>query len=181
MQGFAEPSLRRIIRRQQEHRQRKDQEPDAGQRPHDAIALMCRRIEPEQRCEAEQGTAGLGICGKKAENKDEAENTADIAGGPAGAGQPPDLFGRHQRWHHRVVEHDSEFGADGSDRVSQKQSRNHADVAGTSEPHKRGTNHQKRTERRDPRLAAATGIRDGAEHRRKQGYGQSSRSGRKAP
>ena len=115
-QRVAQPALGRIIRRQQEHRQHEDDEPDAGQRTGDAVALMGDGIETEQRREAEQRAAGLGIGGEKAEHQDQAEDAADIAGGPAGAGQSPDLVRRHQRRHHRIVEDGGEFDADGRDR-----------------------------------------------------------------
>ncbi len=170
-----------IIRRQQEHRQREDDEPDAGQGTRDAIALMGDGIEPEQRREAEQRVAGLRAGGEKAEHQDKAEDAADIAGGPAGPGQPPDPVRRHQCRHHRIVEDDGEFDADGRHAVGEQQWRNDAEVAGPAEPHQRGADHQHRAERRDPGLAAAAGIRDRAQHRRQQRDHQSRRRGRKAP
>jgi len=49
-QRFAPCRLAWIIRRQQEHRpQHEDDEPDAGQRTRDAIALWVTGVEPEQR------------------------------------------------------------------------------------------------------------------------------------
>ena len=152
-----------------------------GQRAGDAIALMGDGIETEQRHESEQRAAGVRIGRQKAEHQDQADDAADIAGGPAGAGQPPDLVRRHQRRHHRIVEDGGEFDADGRDRVGEQQRRNHAGVAGLAEPHQAGADHQQRAERRDPRLAAAAGIRDRAQHRRHQRDHQPRRRGGKAP
>ena len=85
-QRLAHRTLRRIIRRQQEHRRHEDDEPDRGQRPGDAVALMSGGIKPEQRREAKQRAAGIGIGGEEPEHEDEADDAADIAGSPAGAG-----------------------------------------------------------------------------------------------
>jgi hypothetical protein len=121
-------------------------------------------IKSEQRSEAEQGSAGLGTSGKKAENQKKAENAADITGRPTGTGQSPDLLGWDQCRHHRIIEHDRELSADDCDRIGQKQRRDHANIARTSEPHQRGANDQKPAKGRDPRLALAAGIRDGPKH-----------------
>ena len=156
-------------------------EPDRGQRAGDAIALMADGIETEQRRKSEQRAPGVGVCRQKAEHQDQADDAADIAGGPAGTGQSADLVRRHQRRHHRIVEDGGEFDADGRDPIGEQQRRNHAGVAGLAEPHQRGADHQQRAERGDPRLAAAAGVRDRAEHRRQQRDHQPRRRGRKAP
>ena len=173
--------LRRIIGRQQEHRQHEDDEPDAGQRTGDAVALMRDGIETEQRHESEQRASGLGIGGEKAEHQDETENAADIAGGPSGARQSPDPVRRHQRRHHRIVEDGGEFDADGRDRIGQQQRRNHADVAGPSNPHEAGAEHQESAECGDPRLAAAARVGNRAQYRRHQCDRQSRSRGRETP
>ena len=180
-QRVAHRQLRRIIRRQQEHRRHEDDEPDRGQRTGDAIALMRHGIETEQRHESEQRAPGVRVGGEEAEHEDQADDAADIAGGPAGAGQSPDLVRRHQRRHHRIVEDGGEFDADGRDPVGDQQRQNHAGVAGLAEPHQRGADHQQRAERGDPRLAAAAGVRDRAQHRRQQRDHQPRRRGGKAP
>lgn len=87
------PTLGRIIRREQEHRRDEDDEPQPGQRSGDAIAFMGDGIETEQRGEAEQRAAGLGIGGEEAEHQHEAQDAANIAGGPAGTESLPILFG----------------------------------------------------------------------------------------
>ncbi len=180
-QRFAHRALRGIIRRQQKHRQHEDDEPDTGQWTRDAIALMRDRIKTEQRDESEQRAPGVRVRGEKTQHQNEAEDAADITGGPTGAGQPPDLVRRHQRRHHRIVEDGSEFGADGRNPVGEQQRRNHGCVAGLSEPHQAGADHQQRAERRDPRLAAAARVRDRAQHRRHQRDQQPRRRGGKPP
>ena len=142
---------------------------------------MGDRIETKQRRESEQRAPGVRAGREKAEHEDEAENAADIAGGPAGPGQSPDLVRRHQRRHHRIVEDGGEFSADGRDPVGEQQRWDHGRVAGLAEPHQAGTDHQERTERSDPGLAAAAGIRDGAQYRRHQCDQQARRRRRKAP
>ena len=139
------------------------------------------RIEAEQRRQAEQRTPGIGVRGQKAEHQDEAEDAADIAGGPSGAGQPPDSIRRHQRRHHRVVEDGGEFDADARDRIGEQQRQDDAGVTGLSEPHQRGADHQQRAEAGDPRLAAAAGVGDRAQHRRQQRDHQAGGRGGKSP
>ena len=139
------------------------------------------RIEAEQRRQAEKRTPGIGVRGQKAEHQDEAEDAADIAGGPSGAGQPPDSIRRHQRRHHRVVEDGGEFDADARDRIGEQQRRDDAGVTRLSEPHQRGADHQQRAEAGDPRLAAAAGVRNRAQHRRQQRDHQAGGRGGKSP
>ena len=64
--GIARPELRRIVRREQEHRRHEDDEPEAGQRPGDAVALMRHRIEAEQRLQSEQRASAVGAGGEEA-------------------------------------------------------------------------------------------------------------------
>jgi len=142
---------------------------------------MRHGIEAEQRHETEQRAPRIRAGGEEAEHQNETEDAADIAGGPAGAGQSSDLVRRHQRRHHRIVEHGGEFSADGGDRIGQQQRRNHRWVARLSEPHQAGADHQQRAERRDPRLASAAGVRDRPQHRRHQRDQQPRGRGGKTP
>ena len=154
---IADPPSRRIIRRQQKHRQHENDEPDAGQRTRDAVALVGDGVKAEQRLQAEQRAPGFRTGGEKAEHQDQAQDAADIAGGPAGAGQSPDPVGRHQRRHHRIVEDGGEFGADGRKPIGEQQRRNHAGVAGLAEPHQARS--RSPAARRTPRSRACAGRR----------------------
>ena len=109
-----------------------------------------------------------GFGGEEAEHDDQAQDAADIADGPAGARQPADPLRRHQRRHHRVVEHGGEFHADARDGIGEQQRQNDARIARLAEPNQRGADDQQQAESGDPWLAAAGGIGNGAEHRRQQ-------------
>ena len=178
---LAHRTLGRIIRRQQKHRQHEDDEPDAGERTADAIALMRDRIETEQWHEAEQRASGFGTGRQKAEHQDQAQDAADIAGRPAGAGQPSDLVRRHQGRHHRIVEDGGEFNADRRQPVGEQQRRDHTGIARLSKPHQAGADHQHGAEGGDPWLAATAGIGDRAQYRRHHRDHQAGRRGGKPP
>ena len=83
--------------------------------------------------------------------------------------------------HHRIVEDGGEFDADGRNPIGEQQRCNHACVARLAKPHQAGAYHQQRAERRDPWLAAAAGVRDGAQHRRHQRDHESRSRSRETP
>ena len=76
----------RHVRREEEERQHEDEIPDRGERSDQPIAFARRLIDRHDRGETEQGLAGLRIGDDEARDDDEADEAADIADGPAGAG-----------------------------------------------------------------------------------------------
>ena len=173
--------LGRLIRREQKHRQHEHDKPERRQRSGDARAFMGRGIEAEQRRKPEQGAAGLWIGGKEAEHHDQAHDAADVADRPAGARQAAHPLRRHQRRHHRVVEHGGEFHADRRDGVSDQQRHDNARIARLAEPKQHGADDKQKAEAGDPGLAPAGRIGDRAEHRRQQRDHEAAGCGRVTP
>ncbi|MEY9678802.1 hypothetical protein ABIE93_008736 [Bradyrhizobium elkanii] len=142
---------------------------------------MHDRIETEQRREAEQRAAGLGIGGEESKHQHETQDAPDITGGPAGAREPPDPVGRHQGRHHRIVEDGRELDADACDRIGEQQHRDDVGIAGLADPHRARADHEQRAEAGNPWLAPAAGIGDCPEHRRQQRDRKSGSRGGKPP